>query len=155
TTGVGVDYETALKAKISGGNEPDIFVNFGQASLEPYMDRAMDLSNEPWVERLNEEAKLPTLFDGKLYGMPQTMEVQGFIYNKDLFEQAGITSIPEPLTLEALEEIMKTLQDEGIMPLINGFKDPGFVEQPTQGKIGYKEDGMKFSQDVLDGKERL
>lgn len=46
-------------------------------------------------------------FDGKVYGIPSTGNAQGVIYNKKVFEQAGVTSIPKTPDefLDALQKI--------------------------------------------------
>ncbi|ANS76565.1 ABC transporter substrate-binding protein [Paenibacillus yonginensis] len=114
THGGGEDYGALLKAAIASGTEPEIYNNGGYAALEPYMDRATDLSDQAWVPNLLETTKAPTTVDGKLYGMPMNTEGYGIIYNKDLFAKAGITT--EPKTLPELTDAVKKLKDAGITP---------------------------------------
>ncbi|UJF32765.1 ABC transporter substrate-binding protein [Paenibacillus hexagrammi] len=114
THGGGEDYGALLKAEFASGSEPEIYNNGGYAALKPYMDRAVDLSNEPWAKDLIDSAKLPTTVDGKLYGMPMNTEGYGLIYNKDLFAKAGITETPK--TLSQLTDAVKKLQAAGITP---------------------------------------
>jgi raffinose/stachyose/melibiose transport system substrate-binding protein len=121
TVGGGADYGAALKAKLAAGEEPEIFNNGGFKSLELYMDRATDLSGEPWVGNVVEAAKTPTTVDGKLYGMPMNIEGYGFLYNKDLFAQAGITEAPDTLT--ELRAAAQALKDAGITPFANGYQE--------------------------------
>ncbi|MDT3428660.1 raffinose/stachyose/melibiose transport system substrate-binding protein [Paenibacillus forsythiae] len=114
THGGGEDYGALLKAEIASGSEPEIFNNGGFAALVPYMDRATDLSDQPWVSSLIETSKIPTTVDGKLYGLPMNVEGYGLIYNKDLFTKAGITE--EPKTLPQLKEAVEKLKAAGITP---------------------------------------
>lgn len=114
THGGGEDYGALLKAEIASGSEPEIFNNGGFAALEPYMDRATDLSDQPWVSKLIESSKIPTTVDGKIYGMPMNVEGYGLIYNKDLFTKAGITE--EPKTLPQLKDAVEKLKAAGITP---------------------------------------
>lgn len=114
THGGGEDYGALLKAELASGSEPEIFNNGGYTALVPYMDRATDLSNEPWVAKLIPTAKTPATVDGKLYGMPMNVEGYGLIYNKDLFTKAGITE--EPKTLSQLKDAAAKLKAAGITP---------------------------------------
>lgn len=119
TVGGGADYGAALKAKFNSGSKPDIFNNGGFADLDQWIEQLDDLSGEPWVKDLAPGAGEPMTKDGKLYGMPVGLEGYGFIYNKDLFEKAGITELPK--TLSQLEAAAQKLQDNGITPFVNGY----------------------------------
>ncbi|MEK5060593.1 ABC transporter substrate-binding protein [Paenibacillus sp. FSL H7-0326] len=121
TVGGGSDYSAALKTKFAGTEHPDIFNVAGYRELDTWIDSLEDLSNEPWVDDIIEVAKEPMTKDGKLYGQPLGLEGYGFIYNKDLFEQAGITELPKTLT--ELEAVAQQLQDAGIVPFSNGYQE--------------------------------
>ncbi|MEW9701184.1 ABC transporter substrate-binding protein [Paenibacillus sp. SI8] len=114
THGGGEDYSALLKAELASGSEPEIYNNLGFSNMTPYMDRAVELTNEPWAKDLLDAAKAPVTFNGKLYGMPENVEGYGLIYNKDLFAKAGITDTPK--TLSQLTEATKKLQAAGITP---------------------------------------
>ncbi|MFC5532311.1 extracellular solute-binding protein [Cohnella yongneupensis] len=114
THGGGEDYSALLKATLAAGEEPEIFNSSGWSGFDPYVDRAVDLSNESWAKDLVEASKAQITRDGKLLGMPMNLEAYGFTYNKDLFAKAGITELPQ--TLDQLEEACKKLQAAGITP---------------------------------------
>lgn len=120
TVGGGADGTAALKAKFAAGEEPDIFYNGGFKQLDLWKEHLADLSNEPWVEHVLPIGKVPMTDDeGKLYGMPINLEGYGFIYNKDLFEKAGITE--KPTTLSELQDAAKKLEESGITPFAAGY----------------------------------
>lgn len=150
THGGGEDYGALLRAELAAGEEPEIFNNGGFASLVPYMDRATDLSNESWVNDVVEVAKAPTTVDGKLYGMPMNLEAYGLIYNKDLFEQAGIEKLPS--TLSELEATAEQLKAAGITPfmLTNEWWSLG-IHLVNVG-IANQEDPAQFIEDLKAGK---
>lgn len=114
THGGGEDYNALLKAEIASGSEPEIFNSEGFAALEPYYDRATDLSNEPWAKDVVPAAADPAMVDGKLLGMPMNIEGYGIIYNKDLFAKAGITELPKTLT--ELKDVVAKLEAAHITP---------------------------------------
>ncbi len=119
TVGGGADYGAALKAQFASGNEPDIFNNGGFAEAQTWLNKLEDLSDQPWVDHVYSSAKIPMTVDGKIYGQPLNLEGYGFIYNKDLFDKAGITVLPK--TLDELEQAVKQLNDAGITPFSIGY----------------------------------
>ncbi|WP_227935599.1 ABC transporter substrate-binding protein [Alkalihalobacillus deserti] len=128
TVGGGADYKSALKAKFASGEKPDIFNNGGFNELELWKEHLANLSEEPWVEHLLPIGKVPmTDEDGKLYGMPVNLEGYGFIYNKDLFEQAGITEAPT--TLSELMAVAKELEENGITAFSAGYAEGWVIGQ--------------------------
>ena len=60
-------------------------------------------------------------FDGKVYGITSTGNAQGVIYNKRVFEAAGVTSIPKTPTefLDALQKVRD--YDPSIDPLYTNY----------------------------------
>ncbi|NMO98093.1 ABC transporter substrate-binding protein [Paenibacillus lemnae] len=159
TVGGGSDYASALKAKFASGDEPDLFNVSGYRDLDTWFEKVEDLSDQPWVDDVVDVAKEPMTKDGKLYGQPMAIEGYGIIYNKNLFQQAGITELPT--TLSELEAAARQLQEAGITPFVNGYQenwilanhllnigfahqeDPdGFVKSLNEGKGTIKGNGV-------------
>lgn len=153
THGGGEDYGALLKAEIASGSEPEIFNNGGFAALVPYMDRATDLSDQPWVSKLIESSKIPTTVDGKIYGMPMNVEGYGLIYNKDLFTKAGITE--EPKTLAQLKDAVAKLKAAGITPFeaTNEWWSMGI--HLVNVAFANQQDPAAFIEDVKAGKQTI
>ena len=121
TVGGGADYAASLKTKFASGDAPDIFSNGGYNEMEMWLDKLEDLSDQPWVNDLIPLAAEPMTKDGNVYGMPMNLEGYGYVYNKDLFAQAGITETPKTYT--ELEAVAKTLQAAGITPFANAYQE--------------------------------
>ncbi|AZK46317.1 ABC transporter substrate-binding protein [Paenibacillus lentus] len=121
TVGGGADYAASLKTKFASGDAPDIFSNGGYTEMEMWLDKLEDLSDQPWVKDLIPLAAEPMTKDGKVYGMPMNLEGFGYIYNKELFEKAGITTLPK--TYSELEAAAKQLQEAGITPFANAYQE--------------------------------
>ncbi|WP_028609117.1 ABC transporter substrate-binding protein [Paenibacillus harenae] len=119
TVGGGADYGAALKAKFASGDEPDIFNNGGWNDAVVWQEKMEDLSNEPWAANLIDATKQQITLDGKLLGMPMNTEGYGYLYNKALFEKAGITEVPN--TLSGLRDAAQKLKGAGITPFENGY----------------------------------
>ncbi|WP_143186169.1 ABC transporter substrate-binding protein [Paenibacillus sp. P3E] len=121
TCGGGCDYSAGLKTKFNSNDKPDIFFVAGYTDLELWQEYLEDLSDQPWVGDMLDLAKPAITKDGKIYGMPLALEGWGFIYNKDLFRQAGINFTPATLT--QLREAADKLRAAGIRPFENGYAE--------------------------------
>ncbi len=113
------DYDTKIKTLIAGGNAPDIF----------YVDSliAPDYINGKVLEPLNSYADkfkvnlgdfYPNLIkaftgpDNMAYGLPKDHNTLVMFYNKEMFQKAGITSVPT--TIDELKAALTKLK--GTMP---------------------------------------
>jgi raffinose/stachyose/melibiose transport system substrate-binding protein len=155
TVGGGADYGAALKAKFASGEKPDIFNNGGFKELELWKEHLADLSGEPWAEHVLPIGKVPmTDTDGKLYGMPVNLEGYGFIYNKDLFEQAGITEPPG--TISELKAAAAKLKDAGITPFSAGYGEWWVIGQHLLN-IGFaqQDDPVAYIAGLYDGSQKI
>lgn len=121
TVGGNGDYEAALKTKFASGEGPDIFSNNGYSKLNLWKDRVEDLSDQPWVKDIVPMAKAPMTIDGKIYGLPMNLEGFGYVYNKDIFNKLGITTLPK--TYSELEAVAKKISDAGITPFANAYQE--------------------------------
>ncbi len=115
----GTNYETRLRAKLAGDEMLDIFMNEGFTDLENWMEQIEDLSDQPWVDSIIDVARDPMEVDGKLYGMPVGLEGIGYGYNKDMFEEAGISEVPT--TIDELRDAGEKLQAAGMNGFINNY----------------------------------
>ncbi len=114
------DYATALKTRFTGGEEPDIFVLTGTEQMMLWMEYLEDLSGEAWVADMVDIAKPDITYEDKIYGFPVGIEGYGYMYNKDLFEKAGIDAVPT--TLEELSAAADKLKAAGVeYPFVNTF----------------------------------
>lgn len=113
------DYATPLKARFTAGEAPDIFCNTGDSELDAWIEYLEDLSDQPWVDDMVEVTKDAISRDGKIYGMAMNIEAVGMVYNKDLFEQAGIEEAP--VTFSELVEVVDKLEAAGITPFTSSY----------------------------------
>ena len=95
----------------------------------------------------------PASFDGKVYGLPAYVDKAITIYNKDVFDQAGV-SYPEAKdwTWEKFIEIGKKLTDEkaGIYGAYNpDWVHYNYMYAMQKGFSHYKEDGTSNYDDPL------
>jgi raffinose/stachyose/melibiose transport system substrate-binding protein len=98
TLGGGADFAGALKAKIQGGQAPDIFQIEGLGQYNVFKDYIADLGDQKWVK----DTDLALKVNGKVYGFPVAIEGYGLAYNADILKKAGVD--PAKLTTRAAYE---------------------------------------------------
>ncbi len=115
---------TLIPNALRSNDAPDLFQQWGGGELAAQVQAGyvMDITDQVAEEV---EAIGPTVgawqVDGKTYGLPYSFGIEGFWYNTELFEQAGITE--EPTTLDELNDVVETLKAEGIAPIAVGAGD--------------------------------
>ncbi|GAB6100122.1 extracellular solute-binding protein [Halanaerocella petrolearia] len=119
-------YKTKLKVSMGADNPPDIFMSWGAAGLEKYVDsgKVYDLTSEleaGWEDRFVPAAMDLTQFNGKYYGVPITNMIGAFVwYNTEMFDKYGLEP---PETYEELKEVANTLKENEIIPFTLANKD--------------------------------
>ncbi|MCP3031527.1 extracellular solute-binding protein [Halobacillus sp. A1] len=111
TVGGGNDYGQALKTSFSSGEEPDIFNVGGPADVDEYEEYLTDLSDTEAAGAALEGTLSAVERDGEILGLPFNQEGYGLLYNKQVFEDAGID--PESITtMDDLEEAVQTIDEQ-------------------------------------------
>ncbi|MDR1231069.1 MAG: extracellular solute-binding protein [Spirochaetaceae bacterium] len=118
------DYPTLLKAKLNSGDVPDIFTSTAGKEIDLYREYSMDLSGQPltgtMLPAVNDSMK--AMSDGAgPYGFAIKGNFFGILYNKEIFERAGIAEFPQ--TLDALEAACAKISALGIKPFTSGFAE--------------------------------
>lgn len=108
------DTNTLLQSRINSGDVPDVFDVESGTAAQKYYEYAYDWSDEKEILDKFNEAALDTGKDdeGNIMSLPWTYENMGLIYNKDLFEKAEITELPQ--TMDELEAVCEKLDAKGI-----------------------------------------
>lgn len=111
----GNDYNSSLKAKMLGSDPVEIFTLGGPDDISNYHDYLEDMSGQPWVSHLSSGTADDVTEGEKVYGLPVAVEGYGLIYNKNIFEAAGIDA-STLTTYDAIDSAFADLQkqiDEG------------------------------------------
>lgn len=107
TVGGGSDYGAALRTKMQSSDKPEIYNIGGPQDLKDWANSLEELSSEPWVSNTVAGLLDDVTTDSKIYGMPIAIEGYGLIYNKGIFEAAGI----DAASLKTYDEIDKAFGD--------------------------------------------
>ncbi len=152
--GGGADWITKLKTEFAANRGPDIFVVDGPALAHTFQDHLTDLSDQPWVSHVLPSARKSLTFNGKLMGMPIAIEGYGFIYNKDIFQKAGITTLPK--TLSELTDVAHKIKAAGYIPFASGFGEWWVIGMHFANiPFAYQPNPDQFMTDLAQGKANL
>lgn len=141
-------------AKLAGGQMEDVFYTyFTDARHVVDINQAADLT--PYVKELKSygtiQQQLRDIYtvDGRIYGIPRTGYSMGLIYNRDLFEKAGLDPDTPPATWDEVRTAAKRIAalGDGVV---------GYADYSAQNQGGWHFTAELYSQggDVVsaDGK---
>jgi raffinose/stachyose/melibiose transport system substrate-binding protein len=117
--GGGVDWRPVLASRARTGNLPDIFMIPGSGDYIVYEEFLDDLSDMDVVDHMLPGVAAAAYYEGNLIGLPVSIEGYGYIYNRDLFAQAGIDEVPQ--TFSELSDAVDALNAAGITPFCSGY----------------------------------
>lgn len=116
------DYNTVLKSRIAAGSTPDVFQTTAGGDIDTYAEYSADLTNEPLAAAMTDAVRANmSSSDGKVLGLPVKGNLFSIVYNKKLFEEAGITTFPR--TTAEMEDAIAKLEAKGITPFANAYKE--------------------------------
>ncbi|MCX7028492.1 MAG: extracellular solute-binding protein, partial [Spirochaetes bacterium] len=115
------DFVTVLRAKLNSGDVPDVFMSSAYADNRTYKDFVYDMTNEDFIKLIEPTALLGVTVNGRVTGYPFLVQSHSFIYNKKIFADAGIKTLPR--TMREYEAVCKKLQAKGIQPFATGYKE--------------------------------
>lgn len=145
------DYQTVLKSKLNSGDVPDLFMSSAYNDNKVFADYEYDLTNESFMKQIDSAFLGSVTLDGKITGYPFLVQSHSFIYNKQLFKDAGIVKLPT--TLDEYRDVCEKLQAKGIQPFSSGFGEWWVLPQMTYPSMSdaYDGDYTKLFSDVKSG----
>ncbi|MCG8502120.1 MAG: extracellular solute-binding protein [Firmicutes bacterium] len=148
------DDTKVLQARAATNDFPDIYQRWpSDAAYRNYVKNGfiMDVTNEAFIENAIPAIRKSFEFDGKIYGVPLSMNASGVIYNKKIFEDAGVDI---PTTWDAFIEVCETLKGKGITPIELMLKDAWTIKTFQQELMGNLVTAEEF-QKVIGGEAKL
>ena len=125
------DPASVLKSRVATDEIPDIL----QGSLDT-MDIAqggyiVDLTGDSYLDNINDAALAADSFtdsEGHTWAMPIDGSCEGIFYNKEIFSKYNLNV---PTTIEELDNVIATLEANGVTPFALGFKDSWTIKPVT------------------------
>lgn len=109
------DYFTQMQTRVAGGTAPDCY-ELNIENFAAYANKGMLAEISGDFDGLNDTALNAFNVNGKQYGLPESFSNVVLIYNKDLFDQAGVAYPTDDWTqddVQAAAEAIRAL-DENI-----------------------------------------
>lgn len=121
------DHKRNLMIAAASDSMPSFWHNWGGTlgSFYPENYLTMDLTEyareHNWDQKFYPRALEMATLAGQLSGAPYSLVAFGIFYNKQAFEEAGITSYPT--TFEEFEDILERLSETGWIPIAAGGRN--------------------------------
>lgn len=125
-TGIKIDFQISpdaqwrdlIKVKLDSGEAPDIICADTPINLASSLrvdQYCVDLSDEEWVDRMEESARSAVSIGDTTYGITfPGAKMYFYHYNKDIFEELNLEV---PTTYNEFKEVCQTILDAGITPI--------------------------------------
>ena len=119
---------TKIKLAAESGTLPDVFWCLDATAKELQkqgylMDLSTLLANNPDV-KTNLPASMLFTQNGVTYGLPFACNIEGFWYNKKVFDANGVTVPTQGTTFDQLLEMVRTFKAAGVTTIANGAQSP-------------------------------
>lgn len=155
------DLTSKVKVLLASNDLPDVFAYESGAPLEELINAGAVLNVGNELEKLGMKdsvdegalSLLNNLVNGKgVYALPLGLNIEGFWYNKALFEKAGVASAPQ--TWEELISAADKLKAAGIQPFVAGGKDRWPLTRLVNAYL-IRGAGVNAMQKVVAGEKKL
>ncbi|MCI5650453.1 MAG: extracellular solute-binding protein [Fusicatenibacter sp.] len=118
-------YHDKMFTQLAGGTAPDLF-QYNPENMPEVVEAGKLLCLDEYVESgllnldsVSEGTVADCMIDGKLYGIPMSTQTVCIIYNKTLFEKAGVECPADDWTWDDYDRIVQELSEklpEGVYP---------------------------------------
>lgn len=156
-----------LQTRLASGDAPDVFDVHATQDIPTYYKAGYlsDLSDQSFVGKLFPSIKDTVTYDSKVVAVPLESLSWGYLYNKKIFSDLGLTP---PQTLDELNAVIAKLKENKITPFELAFQEswipqlmmalslggtvssahPDWIEKMNKGEASYSDVSSVF--DVID-----
>jgi len=116
-------YKTKIRVAVGSDEPPDVFFTWPGDFTGKFVraGQALDLTDAlregGWRENFMDAAITPFTFGGKVYAVPNTMQVKYFFYLPSIFAKVGVSP---PKTWDDLLDVCAKVKKAGIIPIAQG-----------------------------------
>jgi raffinose/stachyose/melibiose transport system substrate-binding protein len=150
TVGGSADWQTILQSRFTADEGPTVFNIEGTAQFELWRENIADLTGEAFADGAVPSALEALTMDGAVYGAPVNFEGYGYIYNKDIFEDAGIDELPT--SFSELVDVAEQLESAGYTAFSTGYGTWWVIGlHMLNVAFGQQDDPQQFMEDLTNG----
>ncbi|QGQ93988.1 extracellular solute-binding protein [Paenibacillus psychroresistens] len=123
-----------LQTRLASNDAPDLFTLHANDIPTYYKAGYLsDLSAQPSIQSLYEPVKKTVTFDGKVVSLPIENTEWGYLYNKKIFSEQGLTP---PQTLDEMKTVIDKLNGVKIAPFELAFQEAWVPQLMTALSLG-------------------
>nr|WP_241158561.1 extracellular solute-binding protein [Cohnella candidum] len=152
-----------LQARLASNDAPDVF-SIHANDIPTYYNAGYltDLSDQPAIGKLFDSVKQTVTYDGKVSVLPLESLAWGYLYNKKIFSDNGLTP---PQSLDEMKKVVDTLKAKNIPAFELAFQEswvpqlmtalslggivnsehPDWVDKMSKGEASYSDVGDIFN----------
>lgn len=150
-------YQTKVQTLGATGELPDVFFMkgnwaelFAQSNSIDPVDAILEADSD-WKNSFLDSALANHLYDGKLYSLPYTMDLNSLIYyNDNIFKKYGLEF---PRTWAELENCISVFKKNGVTPIALGNKDQWLIPTGWLSVLAALHGGPDYMNDLCFGDE--
>ncbi|WP_230398081.1 ABC transporter substrate-binding protein [Novisyntrophococcus fermenticellae] len=157
------EYWTKLEAMANSGSLPDIFwmhtnefSKYADAGMLAELTDLYDEEDKDYFKNNFPDNLVGNFtYDDKIYGIPKDVDTVALVYNKDIFDEAGVAYPDDTWTWDTLVEVSETIKEktgkygmladdteqEGWLNTI--YQAGGFYISEDKTKAGFEDEGTK------------
>jgi raffinose/stachyose/melibiose transport system substrate-binding protein len=130
--------QTSVRTQLGAGNAPDVHVVFpgnGSAMSMVQISQAgllADLGDQAWTKRIPASLKPAFQNNGKTFIYSAGSSVIGAVYNKKVFQEAGVEP---PATWSEFLEVCRKIKAKGKVPIALGAQTPWVTQLITYALV--------------------
>ena len=114
------DYETEVGNQIESGDYPDVLFVPGSVGSDKYETYFEPLGSRDDLEKKYNYLEGSKVYNDVIYGVPSSAYVNGILYNKAVFDKAGITDTPKSID-EFLEDLYMIKERTNAIPFYTNY----------------------------------
>lgn len=123
-----------LQARLASNDAPDIFdIHANDLTTYEKAGYLEDLTSQPAIATLYDSVKNTVTLDGKVVALPLESLAWGYLYNKKIFSDVGITP---PQTLDEMKAAVDKLNAAKIKPFLLAFQESWVPQLMTALSLG-------------------
>jgi raffinose/stachyose/melibiose transport system substrate-binding protein len=123
-----------LQARLASNDAPDIFdVHANDLSTYDKAGYLEDLTGQPATQTLYETVKNTVMNEGRIIALPLESLSWGYLYNKKMFSELGLTP---PQTLDEMKAVVEKLKQADKKPFLLAFQESWVPQLMTALSLG-------------------
>lgn len=114
------DYDNEVGAEIESGDYPDVLFVPGSTPGDQYTKLFEPLGRLTELEKKYNYLETGIVSDDVVYGIPSSAYLNGFVYNKEVFDKAGVSETPKTID-EFLDALRMIRQRTNAIPFYTNY----------------------------------